>query len=335
MSFTESRQNGTLVLENFAFHVGRTLPELTIAWTTLGAPRRNADGEIDNAVMLLHGTGGSSARYLEGDNSDALFSPGAPFDPAHSYVILPDAIGHGRSSKPSDGLRMAFPAYDYADMVEAQRRMLAHLGVKKLRIIMGMSMGGMMTFEWAVTHPDMADKFLPMAAYPIEIAGQNRMQRKLTIDAIKADPLWNDGNYTTPPLSGLRAAASIQMLMFGSPLNLHNAYPTRAATDRMIEEAMALSLGSGRDANDAIYQTDASRNYNPWDGLGRIKAPLLWINFADDLLNPVSLDIADKAVARMDNARFMLVPGTTETKGHGTLLQPTFWIDEVQRFVTG
>jgi homoserine O-acetyltransferase len=328
-----SVRSGAFSVPDFAFHDGSKLAAITLAYTTAGEAHRDARGEIDNAVMLLHGTGGTGASFLAGEMGKALFGPGAPFDKSRHYVILPDAIGHGASSKPSDGLRMAFPAYDLADMVEAQRLMLARLGVKKLKAIMGMSMGGMLTFQWATTYPDMAGKFIPIGAYPVEVAGQNRMQRKLAIDAIKADPAWNGGNYTAPPLAGLRTATSIQMLMSGSPLNLQTSYPTRAAADRFVEQSMAASLAADRDANDVIYQTDASRSYNPWDRLDRITAPLLWINFADDLVNPVSLGLADKALAKMPNARFVLVPASEQTRGHGTLFQPAYWIGEVARFI--
>ncbi|MBT2187624.1 alpha/beta fold hydrolase [Sphingobium nicotianae] len=328
-----TRRDETLTVRDFVFHDGAKLPELTLAWTTVGTPHRNARGEIDNAVMALHGTGGNGASFLGEPLGTALFGSGAPFDKSRYYVILPDAIGHGGSSKPSDGLRMAFPAYDYADMVEGEKAMLAKLGVRKLKAIIGMSMGGMMTFQWATTYPEFAEKFIPIGAYPVEVAGQNRMQRKLTIDAIKADPLWKGGNYTTPPLAGLRTATSIQMLMSGSALNLQTGYPTRAAADAFVEQGMAASLASGRDANDMIYQTDASRTYNPWDKLGRISAPLLWINFADDLVNPVSLGIADKAVARMPHARFVLVSASDKTRGHGTLFRPEYWIADVAQFM--
>ncbi|MBN8819314.1 MAG: alpha/beta fold hydrolase [Sphingomonas sp.] len=326
--------SGAVALKDFTFHDGSHLPELKLGYTTLGEPHRGAGGEIDNAVLLIHGTGGSGASYLVPEMAKALFDPGAPFDKDRYYVILPDMIGHGASSKPSDGLRMAFPAYDLADMVEAQRRVLVErMGIKRLKLIGGMSMGGMVTFQWATTHPDMAEKFLPIGAYPVEVAGQNRMQRKLAIDAIKADPAWQGGNYMQQPLSGLRTATSIQMLMSGSALNLQTTYPTRETADRFVERSMAASLASGRDANDAIYQSDATRTYNPWDGLSRIRAALLWINFADDLINPVSLGIADKALARMPNARFVLVPASEKTRGHGTLGQPEYWIDEVKRFM--
>lgn len=328
-----TRKDETLIVRNFIFHDGVSLPELKLAWTTIGTPHRDAKGEIDNAVMMLHGTGGRGANFLAGSMGQMMFGPGAPFDRALNYVILPDAIGHGGSSKPSDGLRMAFPAYDYADIVEGQKAILAKLRVRKLKAIVGMSMGGMVAFQWATTYPDMAERVIPLGAYPVEVAGQNRMQRKLTIDAIKADPLWNGGNYTSPPLAGLRTATSIQMLMTGSSLNLYADYPTRAAVDQMVEANMAASLGSDRDANDVIYQTDASRTYDPWDKLDRIKARVLWINFADDLINPVSLEIADKAVARMPGARFILVPGSEKTRGHGTLSQPDHWVAEIAKFM--
>jgi homoserine O-acetyltransferase len=323
----------TVVLKDFAFHDGKRLPELKLAYRTLGQPHRNAGGEIDNAVMILHGTGGNGGNFLTPDLSKALFGPGAPFDKDRYYIILPDAIGHGASSKPSNGLRMDFPAYDYADMVEAQKRMLTeNLGVKKLKAIMGMSMGGMVTFQWATTYPDFAEKFIPMGCYPVEIGGQNRMQRKLQLDAIKGDPAWNGGNYTAQPLGGLRTATGIAILMGASPLNLYTTQPTRDAADKALDQAISDRV-AGADANDLLYQVDASRNYNPWDKLARIKAPLLWINFADDQVNPASLDIAPAAVKRMGNAHFVLIPASKDTRGHGTLFMPQFWLEHVARFM--
>jgi homoserine O-acetyltransferase len=327
-------QSGAVTLRDFVFHDGSRLPELTINYRTLGTPRRDGSGAIENAILLHHGTGGSGGNFLAPALIDAFFGPGAPLDASIHYVILPDAIGHGGSSKPSDGLRMAFPAYDYADMVEAEMTLVRDtLGIAKLKAVMGISMGGMVTFQWATTYPESAQKFLPMGCYPIEIAGQNRLQRKLIIDAIKLDPAWNEGNYTSQPVAGMRGATSIAMLMASGALYLQTSYPTREAADKFAEEAMALSLSSGRDANDAIYQTDASRNYNPWDRLDRMTAPVLWINFADDLLNPPALGVAEKAVARMPDARFVLVPGTEKTRGHGTLNQPEYWGEEVAAFL--
>jgi homoserine O-acetyltransferase len=321
------------VLKDFAFHDGKRLPELKLAYRALGQPHRNAGGEIDNAVMILHGTGGNGGNFLTPDLSKALFGPGAPFDKDRYYIILPDAIGHGASSRPSHGLRMDFPAYDYADMVEAQKRMLTEqLGVKKLKAIMGMSMGGMVTFQWATTYPDFAEKFIPMGCYPVEIAGQNRMQRKLQLEAIKGDPAWNGGNYTAQPLGGLRTATGIAILMGASPLNLYMTQPTRDIADKALDQAISDRV-AGADANDLLYQVDASRNYNPWDKLAGIKAPLLWINFADDQVNPASLDIAPAAVKRMSNAHFVLIPASKDTRGHGTLFMPQFWLEHVARFM--
>jgi homoserine O-acetyltransferase len=323
----------SVALRNFVFHDGARLPELRLAYQTLGQPHRNAKGEIDNAVMLIHGTGSNGSAFLAPDLAKVLFGPGAPFDKDRYYVILPDAIGHGASSRPSNGLRMAFPAYDYADMVEAQKRMLTEkLGVTKLKAILGMSMGGMVTFQWATTYPDFAEKFIPMGCYPVEIGGQNRMQRKLQIDAIKGDPAWNGGNYATQPLGGLRMATGIAILMGGSPLNLHATLPTRETADKALDTAVSDRL-NGADANDLLYQVDASRDYNPWDRLERIKAPLLWINFADDQVNPVSLDIAPNALKRMPSARFVLIPASKATRGHGTLFMPQYWIEHVARFM--
>jgi len=324
---------GAFVLRDFTFHDGKRLPELKLAYRTLGAPHRNAAGEIDNAVMVLHGTGGSGSNFLSPAMSKALFAPGAPLDQSRYFVILPDAIGHGESSRPSDGLRMAFPAYDYADMVGAQKRLLTDkLGIRKLKLIIGMSMGGMLTFQWATTYPDFAEKFVPMGCYPVEIAGQNRMTRKLEIDAIEGDPVWNGGNYKTQPLAGLRTSAGISMLMGGSPLNLYATLPTRDAADKALETGIADRV-DGTDANDLIYQIDASSDYNPWDKLDRIKAPLLWINFADDQVNPASLDVAPEALKRMPNARFVLIAASKDTHGHGTLFMPQHWVDRLAAFM--
>lgn len=326
---------GSLMLKDFVFHDGKSLPELKVAYRTLGEPHRDARGKIDNAVMILHGTGGNGGNFLAPNMDKALFGPGAPFDKDKYYIILPDAVGHGASAKPSDGLRMGFPAYDYADMVEAQKRMLAEkFGVTKLKAIMGMSMGGMVTFQWATTYPEFAEKFIPMGCYPVEIGGQNRISRKLQIDAIKGDPGWNGGNYTAQPLGGLRTAIGIAIMMGASPLNLYTTQPTREIADKALDEATSARL-DGADANDLLYQVDASRNYNPWGKLARIKAPLLWINFADDQVNPASLDIAPEALKRMPNAHFVLVPASKETRGHGTLFMPQYWLTHVARFMAG
>lgn len=254
-------------------------------------------------------------------------------DTSKYYVILPDNIGHGGSSKPSDGLRMAFPQYDYDDMVAAQYRMLTEkLGVKRLKLILGTSMGCMHAFVWGSAHPGFAERLAPFACLPVAIAGQNRMWRTLSIDAIKADPLWNGGDYEEQPKSGLRTVASLLLIAGANPLALQAQYPTRAAAEKYKDEAFARAFGRS-DANDVIYQLDSSRNYNPWPNLEKIRVPTLWINSADDFINPPSYGITEKAAARMPNARFILIPASPETKGHGTHTWAKFWKDDLARLM--
>jgi homoserine O-acetyltransferase/O-succinyltransferase len=251
-------REGDFTVRDFKFASGVTLPELKLHYTTLGVPKRDASGRITNAVMVLHGTGGSGRQFLQPQFADELYGPGQPLDVSRFYVILPDGIGHGQSSKPSDGLKMSFPAYDYADMVEAQRRLLVDgLGVTKLRLLMGTSMGCMHGFMWGEVHPDFAQAIMPLACLPTQIAGQNRMWRKLTIDAIKADPAWNGGNYTDQPMQGMRTAVSLLTIAGANPLALQAQYPTRDAADAYAEAAMKRGF-AGRDANDLIYQIAAS-----------------------------------------------------------------------------
>ena len=229
---------GDAILKDFTFTTGEKLPELKIRYTTLGTPQRDKKGEITNAVMILHGTGGTGKQFFQPQFANELFGPGQPLDTAKYYIILPDNIGHGGSSKPSDGMRMTFPKYDYDDMVTAQHRMLTEkLGVKKLKLILGPSMGCMHAFIWATKRPGFAEKLAPFACLPVEIAGQNRMWRTLTIDAIKADPLWQGGNYTTPPAAGLRTAASLSMIAGANPYALQAQYPTREAAEKYKDEA--------------------------------------------------------------------------------------------------
>jgi len=314
-----------VVLKDFAFRSGESLPELRMHYTTLGAPHRNAAGVIDNAVMVLHGTGGTGQQFLRPQFADELYGPGQPLDIRKYWIILPDNIGHGKSSKPSDGLRMKFPKYDYVDMIEAQHRMLTEgLGVKHMRLIMGTSMGCMHSFMWGEMYPDFASALMPLACEPIEIAGLNRMWRQLVIDGIEKDPAWNGGNYVKQPQQGLRTAESILFIAGGAPLNLQKAYPTRAAAQAYVEQRVENGM-TDLDANDMIYQFDSSRNYNPWPNLEKIKAPLTWVNSADDFINPRNLEIPNQALKRMKNARFRLIPESVETHGHGTHTWATFW----------
>lgn len=319
-------KDGDFTVRDFHFRSGESLPELRLHYTTLGSPHRNPSGEIDNAVMVLHGTGGSGKSFLNPVFADELYGPGQPLDITKWYVILPDGIGHGQSSKPSDGLRMRFPKYDYGDMVEAQRRLLVdELKVNHLQLILGTSMGCMQAFVWGTEHPGFARRLAPFACNPVEIAGRNRMWRKMIIDAIEADPAWQGGNYTAEPLSGLRTAADLTIIAGANPLALQAQYPTRAAAEDYLEKAIATRIAKDGDANDNIYQLDASRTYNPDPYLERIIVPVLWINSADDFINPPGLDIAPREAKRMPKARFILIPESAETKGHGTHTWAKFW----------
>jgi homoserine O-acetyltransferase len=293
--------------------------------TTLGQPHRNASGEIDNAVMVLHGTGGTGKQFLAPQFADELYGRGQPLDIGKYWIILPDNIGHGGSSKPSNGMRMHFPKYDYDDMIEAQYRMLTEgLGVRHMRLIMGTSMGCMMSFVWGETHPDFMSALMPLACEPIEIAGLNRMWRQLAISSIEADPAWQAGNYTGEPLTGMRGAENLLFVAGAAPLLYQATYPTRVAASSYAESRVAEGI-KHFDANDLIYQLDSSRNYNPWPNLERIKAPLTWINSADDFINPRNFTYSVEALKRMPNAQFRLIPETAETHGHGTHTWAKFW----------
>lgn len=319
---------GTASFRDFRFATGEVLPELKMHYRTLGTPQRDARGRITNAVMFLHGTGGTGAQFLRPQFADELFGPGQPLDITKYYIILPDSIGHGQSSKPSDGLRMQFPKYDYADMVEAQRRLLVdHLKVTNLRLLGGTSMGCMHSFVWGTTHPGFAKALFPTACLPVEIAGRNRMWRKMSIDAIRADPLWNGGNYKSPPLGGLRTAATLGLIAGSAPVRMQAEAPTRAAAEQALEGRV--EAGMQDDANDVIYRIDSSRTYNPAPLLSRITVPVTWINSADDFINPPNLRIAEAEVAKMPRATFILLPETAETRGHSTHTWAVFWKDEL------
>ena len=314
-----------VTLRGFRFHDGEVLPSLRMHVTTLGTPHRNAAGQIDNAVMVLHGTGGDGKQFLRPQFADELYGPGQPLDISRTYVILPDNLGHGGSSKPSDGMRMHFPKYDYADMIAAQHRLLTEgLGITHMRLIMGTSMGCMHSFMWGETYPDFASALMPLACEPIEIAGLNRMWRQLAINGIEADPAWQGGNYKSEPMTGLRSAENLLFVAGGAPLYYQAQYPTRAAASAFAEDRVAEGI-KHLDANDLIYQLDSSRDYNPWPQLQRIKVPLTWINSADDFINPRNLPVPAEALKRMPTAKFRLIPETVETHGHGTHTWAKFW----------
>lgn len=317
------------VFKDYVFSTGERLPEVKIHYTTLGTPKRDANGNISNAVMILHGTGGTGQQFFQPQFAGELFGPGQVLDTSKYFIILPDNVGHGKSSKPSDGMRMAFPKYDYTDMIATQHELVTKtLGIKKLKLILGTSMGCMHAFMWGARYPEAVEKLAPFACLPVEIAGQNRMWRKLSIDAIKADPTWNGGNYNSPPLSGLRTAATLSLIAGANPLALQAQYPTRAAAEAYTDEAFA-RIVTRNDANDIIYQLDSSRYYNPWPTLESIKAPTLWINSADDFINPPHYGITELTMKRLPSAKFILIPVSPETKGHGTHTWAKFWKDDL------
>lgn len=321
----EGVREADAVLRDVRFGDGGRLDEVRIHYRTLGRPRRGADGRIDNAVMLLHGTGGSGAQFLQPRFADELFGPGQPLDATRWFVVLPDNIGHGGSSKPSDGLRTGFPRYDYADMVAIQHRFLTEaLGIESLRLILGTSMGCMHIFDWGVRHPGFARALMPLACQPVQIGDRNRVWRKAAMDAIRSDPAWRDGHYDAQPIQGLRTASTLSVLVGIGPLDLHASHPGRDAADAWWEERFAADVGS-RDANDWLYQLDASRNYDPFPHLERIVDPMTWVNFADDFINPPEFGIAERALPRMRDARHVLVPASPRTRGHGTHTSAAFW----------
>jgi homoserine O-acetyltransferase len=316
-----------IVLNDFRFADGQSLAQMRMHVTTLGTPHRDAAGQIDNAVMVLHGTGGDGHQFYRPQFADELYAPGQPLDITTHYVILPDNIGHGKSAKPSDGLRMAFPKYDYADMVTAQRRMLTEgLGVNRLQLVLGTSMGCMHAFVWGEMFPGFARRLAPFACNVVELGGRNRMWRQMLITAIKADPAWNQGNYVTPPVQGLRTARYLGMIAGANPVALQAQAPTRTQADALVatSEQRAAAMGEP-DANDQIYQFDASRTYNPAPDLEKITVPVLWINSADDFINPPDLGLAQVMVKRMPRARFVLIPASKDTHGHGTHTWAKFW----------
>lgn len=329
VDYAARMKQGDAVLRNFRFASGERLPAITIHYATLGTARRDKAGKIVNAVMVLHGTGGSGQQFLAPQFAQELYGPGQPLDLARFFVILPDGIGHGKSSKPSDGLRMRFPAYGYSDMVEAQRRLLTEeLGVRRLRLLMGTSMGCMHGFVWGQRYPDMLQAMMPMACLPVRIVGHNRMWRKAAIDGIKADPAWRGGEYLVPPVQGLRTAVSLLQIAGFAPLYLQKAYPTASAADAYIVDRIARDIPT-RDANDLIYQLAASRDYDPSETLERTKVPIVWVNSSDDFINPWDYGIAEKAAARLPDAKYVLIKATDRTRGHGTHTWAEFWKNEL------
>ncbi|MBL8286862.1 MAG: alpha/beta fold hydrolase [Rubrivivax sp.] len=316
-------KEGSWVVRDFRFKSGETLPELRLHYRTLGNPA----GE---PVLVMHGTTGSGASMLSPAFAGELFGPGQPLDAARHFIVLPDAIGHGRSSKPSDGLRTAFPRYNYDDMVVAQHRLLTeHLGVKRLRLVIGNSMGGMETWLFAQMYPGFADIAVPMASLPVEMAGRNWMLRRLIVDSIRNDPEWMNGQYTKQPASARVASVFFALATNGGNQALYKAAPTRARADALLDARLAAPFAA--DANDTLYQWDSSRDFNPSAGLEKIQGVLLAINSADDERNPPELGVLEREIKRVKGGRIFLIPASEATVGHGTTGQAKFWKEELAK----
>ncbi len=312
------------VLRDFKFTSGETLPELRIHYRTLGKPSKGADGLTTNAVLIMHGTTGSGAQFIRPEFAGELFGPGQPLDATRFYLILPDDIGHGKSSKPSDGLHARFPRYGYRDMVEAEYRLLtAGLGVNHARLVMGTSMGGMHTWLWGEIHPDFMDALMPLASLPTQISGRNRAWRRLIIDCIRGDPAWNGGDYKAQPPS-LRTAAEMLWFMSGNPILRQTEAPSLTKTDEALDKFVNDYVKTA-DANNVLYALEASHDYDPAPDLEKIKAPLLAINSADDLINPPELGILEREIKRVPHGRAVIIPLSDKTRGHGSHTIASLW----------
>jgi homoserine O-acetyltransferase len=320
-------------IANFNFGTGETLPALNLHYRTIGTPQRDASGVVRNAVLILHGTGGSGAGFLNQTFGGELFGAGQLLDATRYFIVLPDGIGHGKSSKPSDGLRAKFPKYTYDDMVRAQHALLVDgLKVNHLRLVLGTSMGAMHCWVWGEMYPDFVDGLVPLASAPTQIAGRNRVMRTMIMQSITSDPAWKNGDYTEQPRQGLVGAIDILMMMTSSPLQWHKTAPTRDAADKWYQDQITSRLKSA-DANDMLYQYNASRDYDPSPNLEKITAAVLAINSADDVVNPPELGIMERLMPRVKRGRYVLIPASDRTRGHGTHSLPAVWGEYLAEFM--
>ena len=320
---------GDFVARDFKFASGATLPELRVHYRTLGKPVKNDKGIVRNAVLIMHGTTGSGAQFIRPEFAGQLFGKDQPLDATKFFIVLPDGIGHGKSSKPSDGLHAKFPRYGYRDMVEAQFRLLTDgLGLNHARLVMGTSMGGMHTWLWGESHPDFMDALMPLASLPTQISGRNRAWRRVIIDAIRNDPNWKNGDYTAQPQS-LRTAAEMLWFMSSNPVLRQKDAPTLAKADEVLDKFVA-DIVKTDDANDVLYALEASRDYDPGPNLEKIHAPLLAINSADDLIDPPELGILEREIKRVPHGRAVVIPLSDKTRGHGSHTIAALWKDQLE-----
>ena len=315
-------------IRDFKFASGETLPELRLHYRTLGKPEKDAQGKTTNAILIMHGTTGSGAQFIRSEFAGELFGKDQPLDATKFFIVLPDGIGHGKSSKPSDGMHAKFPRYGYIDMVEADYRLLTEgLGVDHARLVMGTSMGGMHTWLWGELHPDFMDALLPLASLPTQISGRNRAWRRMVIDAIRNDPAWDGGEYKTQPPS-LRTAAEMLWLMSSNPVLRQKDAPTLGKTDEVLDKFVEQIVKTD-DANDVLYALEASHDYDPGPNLEKIKAPLLAINSADDQINPPELGILEQEIKRVPHGRAIVIPFSDKTRRHGSHTLAALWKDQL------
>jgi len=319
-----SPQEADFVIKDFRFASGESLPALRIHYRFLGKPERGADGTVRNAVLILHGTSGTGATFFRPEFAGELFGAGQPLDAAHTFIVVPDGIGHGKSSKPSDGLHARFPGYGYSDMVDAQHRLLTEgLGVNHLRLVLGTSMGGMHAWVWGERYPEFMDALMPLASVPSQISGRNRVWRRMIIDAIRGDPDWKGGDYQAQPPS-LRTAVQMLFLMSSNPVRRQRDMPTLDKADAVLDDFVR-TTASTSDANDLLYAISASHDYDPGPGLEKIRARLLAVNSADDLINPPELGILEREIGRVAHGRAVVIPTSDATYGHGTHTHAEVW----------
>jgi len=330
-SLEDTPQQEIATLTNYRFRSGETLPELRMNYATLGQPRRNSQGVIDNAILMLHWTSASSQALLTPEFRAALFAPGAPFDATRYFVILPDAIGHGRSSKPSDGLRAAFPHYDYGDMVDLQHRLVTEvLGIPRLHAVVGISMGCMNAWQWAEAYPNAMDGIMPVACFPSPIKGRNLLWRKIVVDSIRSDQAWADGNYQSQPRSVAHGLALIRLMIDGVA-SLQEAVATPERADTLLRNVKAQAT---IDANDLIYALEASRDFNSSPRLNHIQAKVLAVNFADDEFYRDSLQTLQRDIANVPGARFVVRGISDGSAGHLSMVRPALWANQARDFVS-
>jgi len=323
---------GDYAIPDFKFQSGETLPELRVHYRTLGKPEKDAQGKTTNAVLIMHGTTGSGAQFIRPEFAGELFGAGQPLDATKFFIVLPDGIGHGKSSKPSDGMHAKFPRYGYLDMIEADYRLLTDgLAVNHARLVMGTSMGGMHTWLWGELHPDFMDALMPLASLPTQISGRNRGWRRIVIDGIRNDPAWNGGEYKTQPPS-LRTAGELLWFMSSNPVLRQKEAPTLTKTDEVLDKFVE-QIVKADDANDVLYAVEASHDYDPGPNLEKIRVPLLAINSADDLINPPELGILEREIKRVPHGRAILIPMSDKTRGHGSHTIASLWKDELVKLL--